>query len=206
MNSFGLRSLGVAAIVALTLTACGSDGAESDPTVAEEESALDLAAVRETLDGIEFESEGVPSGPLLGDAALSDDALASDPASENCEELGDCGEGAPIEPDQQSGEAREPVEFQPSPEWAAFCTVLAELEAREFPTDPVEALRVVDIWFGLLQPHVPGRIGADFAQLDAALDAAVQADDITLLETASPELDAAADRIGEATDANCTGR
>ncbi len=207
MNSIRLRSYGAAAIAVVTLAACGSDTAEPEPSPDEEEGALDLDAVRAALDDVEFESDGVPSGPLLGDEALSDDGdVGADPASENCEELGDCGEGEPVEPDQQSGQAREPVVFQPSPEWAPFCTVLAELEEREFPTDPTEALRVVDIWFGLLQPHVPAQIGADFAQLDDALDAAVQANDITLIENASPGLDEAAGRIGDATDANCAGR
>ncbi len=210
MSSIRPRFLAASVGAVITLAACGSDAAVSEPTSGDEGDAVDLAEVRAALDDIEFESEGVPSGPLLGDEALSDDGdTAADPASEDCEALGDCGDGAPIEPDepnQQSGEAREPVAFQPSPAWAAFCTVLAELEEREFPTDPTEALRVVDIWFGLLQPYVPAEIGADFAQLDDALDAAVQANDITLLETVSPELDAAAERIGDATDANCAGR
>lgn len=207
----------VFAAMAVVVAACGSDA----PANEAEQPSLDLDQLDAELDAIEFESEPIDGVAVLGNASLADDAPSSaghgteqageQPGEQASEEFDDefiepCpDEGACTELDEGPPPV-EPPAFVPTAEWAPFCTVLAAIDERPMPSDPLEQLTVVDRWFALLDPHLPDEIVADFGVLDALLDEAVAAGTADILEGPDEGVEEASDRIGDAIDTNCSGR
>ncbi len=212
MSRTATATLTVLTAASLLLAACGSDDSTGGP---------DEPVVPTTIplpDDIVLDGE---PRPLFGSGASADeeDAL-TDPAEVDAEAVEDDQPVTTVNPCPPDVDPNDPVcqgvpdvampvdddDFIPAPADAGFCTMLESIEQRPWPTDEFDQLRVTQIWLAELQAVVPDAIAGDLGRLTNFIDQVVEAGEDAIPDLdIDPELDAAANRIGEYVDTNCSG-
>lgn len=186
--------------VVLVGAACsaGSDSAApvTSPatTATTSTTAVPAGSLAPSDEPLPFESEPIDAGPFFGSASAADlDAAGAAPASQS-EPCVDC-----VPP------ADDIVPFVPAAVDEPFCTLLAEMNERPFPSDEAEAFVVVQSWITELRALAADPIVGDLDVLLAFLDAAIGSQGQISLDDAAEAVDGAAERIDVYVDTRCLG-
>ena len=184
-------------LVALSLVAGACGGSTADTVITSD--PVDTAAVvvsttaaPPTTESVSFESEPIAAGPLFGSAS------AADQTGESCQ---DC---TPDDIDDPTLANDDPP-FVPADIDAPFCSLLAEMEERLFPSDDDEALIIAHAWITELRTVAVDAILGDLDALLEFLDVASASQGQIGINDSTDALDAATDRLDVYVDANCLG-
>lgn len=175
--------------LALVAAACGGSTADTVVNSAPVDTAAIVApttAAPPTTGPVPFESEPIDAGPLFGSSSATDATL---------EPCVDCS------PDDDNNNPR----FAPAAADAPFCSLLADMNERPFPSDDSEALVVAHAWITELRNVAVDAILVDLDELLEFLDAAIASQGQIGIDDSADTLDAATDRLDAYVDANCLG-
>lgn len=189
--------------LSLALVVAASCGGTKEPAVATSPVAAAVPATeRPTTDAgtaITFKSEPIEAGRLFGSADNGDSsAVGTSESAESCSNQGCADDG-----DATPTVASEP--FTPEVADAPFCAKLDELAERPFPSDDLEAIVVVQVWFAELRPTLVPSIVDDFEVLSSWLDGAVASQGSLGFDDTNEAVDDASDRINDYVNTKCEG-
>ncbi len=175
--------------------ACGSssDGAQQSTTTLAVTTTVAAEPAPES--DVQFESEPIQAGPLFGSGAASAKDTDID-ASSQPEPCDDC------DPD----EVPDRPAFQPASTDEPFCSLLADLEERPFPSDESESLVVARAWIAELRAVAPDSIGGDLDTFIQVLDTAIDSQGQIGIDQVGEELGEVSDRVDVDVDSRCHGR
>ncbi len=211
MKPTTLRTTSFATALALAVVACGSSDSTDTPST---DAATTVPAVTEptgtaaTTDpgdteavdplDVEFSSEPIEVGPILGDAPA-----ASADESDDAEAVQTDAGTLESDPGDLPVETIPP--FIPAPADAPFCALLEDLEDRPFPSDELEQLMVASIWFDQLRNRAVPEIVGDLDTLIEFIDASIESDGAIDIADTPDAADDAIGRLDSYVNQRCNG-